>query len=135
MLTACNLHPFVSTEWTQFKVNGLHLKYIRVTPLCFYYACMTHPLVPLCVCVAIIPRDPFGGVIHLIPMNIRLTSPLHTTHVRSFPLFSQIFAIFVHFLSGAMTMDGANPEILLVHFCPFCIRYVSIGQWGRPLDT
>ena len=58
-----------------------------------------HPLFPLCVRFAIILGNPFAAVIHFhpllsarLPMNIRLTAPLHTTHARSFPFCFRKFS-------------------------------------------
>ena len=79
----------------------------------------------------------FGAVIHFhplssarLPMNIRLTSPLHTTHVCSFPFcfrkFSPILSI-----SGADENGWSQPRNFARPLCPFCIRFVSVGQWDR----
>ena len=94
-----------------------------------------HPLFPLFVHFAIIPGNPFGAAIHFhplssarLPMNVRLTSLLHTTHVRSFLLIC--FRHFRQFLEPMKT-DGATPEIFTHPLCPLCIRFVSIGQWDR----
>ena len=100
-----------------------------------------HPLFPLCVRFAIIPGNPFGAVIHFhplssarLPMNIRLTSPLHTTHVRYFPFcfrkFSQILSI-----SGADENGWSQPRNFARPLCPLCIRFVSVGQWDRAITS
>ena len=65
-----------------------------------------------------------------LPMNIRLTSPLHTTHVRSFTFcfrkFSPILSIF-----GADENGWSHLRNFARPLCPLCIRFVSIGQWDR----
>uniref|UniRef100_A0A8C5RYW6 Uncharacterized protein n=1 Tax=Laticauda laticaudata TaxID=8630 RepID=A0A8C5RYW6_LATLA len=92
-------------------VNTLHPIYISTASPLFptgvrdaSASSAMHPPLPLCVHCKILPRNPFGGVIHFyllssakLPMNIRLTSPLHTTHVRSFLFhlckFSPLFGV------------------------------------------
>ena len=82
----------------------------------------------------------FKAVIHFhplssarLPMNIRLTSPLHTTHVRYFPFcfrkFSQILSI-----SGADENGWSHPRNFARPLCPLCIRFVSVGQWDRAIS-
>ena len=67
-----------------------------------------------------------------LPMNIRLTSPLHTIHVRYFPFrfrkFSQILSI-----SGADENRWSYPRNFARPLCPLCIRFVSVGQWDRAI--
>lgn len=84
-----------------------------------------HPLFPLFVHFAIIPGNPFGAAIHFhplssarLPMNVRLTSLLHTTHVRSFPYCFRQFCPFLE----RMKTDGATSEILLVR----CVLYAYV---------
>ena len=67
----------------------------------------------------------FKAVIHFhplssarLPMNIRLTSPLHTTHVRYFPFCFRKFCPFLE----RMKTDGATREILLVR----CVLYAYV---------
>ena len=83
-------------------------------------------------CFEIVPDNPFGVVILFYPLSsaklpkfICLTSLLHTTFVR-FRKFSTILWIF-----GANKNGWRQSQNFGRPLCPFCIRFVFIGQWDR----
>ena len=93
-----------------------------------------HQLFPLCVCFEIVPDNPFVVVILFCPLSsakrlifVCLTFLLHSILVRSFPLcFRNFFDSF-----GADNNGWRQPRAFGRPLCPFCIRFVFIGQWDR----
>ena len=56
-------------------------------------------------------------------MNIRLTFPLQTTNVRSFPFCFRKFSQFFFQISGADENGWSHPRNFARPLCPLCIRW------------
>ena len=91
----------------------------------FRYACASQ-LIP------VIHFDPLSSVRLL--MNTRLISPLHTTNVHSIPFRSRKLLPILS-ISWADENGWSHPRNFARPLCPFCIRFVSIGQWDRACSS
>jgi hypothetical protein len=141
-LSRNNSYDCMLSEWF---ASYIHLRCIPFVSILKVY--VMHPLHPLCIhfirCASTCsttcslpnyPRLPLWSCHPLpsarLPMNTRLTNPLHNTHVRSFLVcfckFSPIFSI-----SGADENRWKQHRYFTCPLCPFCIRFVSICQWDR----